>query len=184
MNNRRKKFLATQFVSVMVAISAVISPVIAGTSVSLTDTPVVRTQETKRQGTKKSKKKTAVSVASTSKVKDRKKAAKKYAGRKATVASAMKGEKLDTSIKKKLKKLKKLSLRMSRLYIKKGKAKKSVKVTVKVNNLTKKVKHVYVLRYDTKKKKWYLTKAIPNYKKKTVTFSVSNFSTYAVVYTK
>lgn len=72
MNNRRKKFLATQFVSVMVAISAVISPVIAGTSVSLTDTPVVRTQETKRQGTKKSKKKTAVSVASTSKVKDRK----------------------------------------------------------------------------------------------------------------
>ena len=76
---------------------------------------------------------------------------------------------------------------MARLYIKndkKGKKSKNTKVTFKVNNLTKKVKKVYVLRYDSAKKKWFLTKTKVNYKKKTVTATLGNLGTYTLVYTK
>lgn len=133
----------------------------------------------------KTKKKTKVKASK--KVASRKKIAKAYASKSKTVAKALKGEKLDKSVTKKLKKLKKLSASMARLYIKndkKGKKSKNTKVTFKVNNLTKKVKKVYVLRYDSAKKKWFLTKTKVNYKKKTVTATLGNLGTYTLVYTK
>ncbi|MGM9952666.1 MAG: hypothetical protein ACI32Q_04675 [Intestinibaculum porci] len=133
----------------------------------------------------KTKKKAKVKASK--KVVSKKKIAKAYASKSKTVAKALKGEKLDKSVTKKLKKLKKLSASMARLYIKndkKGKKSKNTKVTFKVNNLTKKVKKVYVLRYDSAKKKWFLTKTKVNYKKKTVTATLGNLGTYTLVYTK
>lgn len=176
---KKSKFsvIVMKIATVIASFSAIAAPACASSSASLTGMPVIKT------ATKK-KTKTKVTVVSSSKVTVRTKAAKTYAKKKKTIASALKGEKMDKALKKKVKKLKKLSVRMSRLYLKKGKTKKSVNVTLKVNNLTKKIKHVYILRYDTGKKKWYLSGAKANYKNKTVTFAASNFSTYAVVYTK
>ena len=130
------------------------------------------------------KAKSGTKVYASKKVFSRKKLAKAYASKSKTVVKALKGEKLDRSVKKQVKKLKKLTSSMARLYIKKGKKSSSVKLTFKVNNLTKKAKKVYILRYDASKKKWFLTKTKVNYKKKTVSVSLKNLGTYALVYTK
>lgn len=130
------------------------------------------------------KAKSGVKVYASKKVASRKKVAKAYAKKSKSVAAALKGEKLDASVKKKVKKLKKLTSSMARLYTKKGKKTKSTKVTFKVNNLTKKLKKVYFLRYDSAKKKWYLTKAKVNYKRKTVSATLKGLGTYALVYIK
>ena len=179
--NLKRNFAAAVLSSAMVLTPAVAS-VSAAPSVALntTNAPkgiVVASVKT----TTKAKVKASKKVAS------RKKVAKAYASKSKTVAKVLKGEKLDKSVTKKLKKLKKLSSSMARLYIKndkKGKKSKNTKVTFKVNNLTKKVKKVYVLRYDSAKKKWFLTKTKVNYKKKTVTATLGNLGTYTLVYTK
>lgn len=115
------------------------------------------------------------------KVASRKKVAKKFNSKKYTVAKALKGEKMSKSAKKTLKKAKKLTSKMARMY---GKKTKNTKVTLKVNNLTKKCKKVYFLVYNHSAKKWQLTKAKVNYSKKTVSATLPQIGTYALVYTK
>lgn len=180
--NLKRKFAAVALSGAMVLTPAVAS-VSAAPSVALNSTNapagvVVKSVKASKKGVK---------VKASKKVASRKKVAKAYASKSKTVVKALKGEKLDKSVTKQLKKLKKLSASMARLYIKndkKSKKSKNTKVTFKVNNLTKKVKKVYVLRYDSAKKKWFLTKTKVNYKKKTVTATLGNLGTYTLVYTK
>jgi hypothetical protein len=117
-------------------------------------------------------------------VASRKKVAKKFNSKKYSVAKALKGEKMSKSAKKTLAKAKKLTGKMARMYGKKGKNTKKTKVTLKVNNLTKKCKKVYFLVYNKSAKKWQLTKAKVNYSKKTVSATLPQIGTYALVYTK
>jgi pyridoxine/pyridoxamine 5'-phosphate oxidase len=99
-----------------------------------------------------------------------------------SVAKALKGQKVVKAKGVKLSKLKKLS-KMVRIYRKKKKSSKNTKVTLKVPNLSKKVKKVYALHYNAKAKKWYITKLTINRKNKTVTGKWNRLGTTALVYT-
>ncbi len=70
---------------------------------------------------------------------------------------------------------------MVRIYRKKSS--KNTKVTLKVSNLSKKVKKVYALHYSANAKKWYITKLTINRKNKTVTGKWNRLGTTALVYT-
>jgi hypothetical protein len=121
-------------------------------------------------------------VVLSSKIVSKKGVAAKYNKKSVSVSKALKGQKVVKAKGVKLSKLKKLS-KMVRIYRKKKKSSKNTKVTLKVPNLSKKVKKVYALHYNAKAKKWYITKLTINRKKKTVTGKWNRLGTTALVYT-
>ena len=121
-------------------------------------------------------------VVLSSKIISKKGVAAKYNKKSTSVAKALKGQKVVKAKGVKLSKLKKLS-KMVRIYRKKNKSSKNTKVTLKVPNLSKKVKKVYALHYNAKAKKWYITKLTINRKNKTVTGKWNRLGTTALVYT-
>ena len=120
-------------------------------------------------------------VVLSSKITSKKAVAKKYNKKSTSVAKALKGQKVVKPKGVKLSKLKKLT-KMIRIYRKKNKSSKNTKVTLKVPNLSKKVKKAYALHYSAKNKKWYVTKLTINRKNKTVTGKWNRLGTTAIVY--
>ena len=121
-------------------------------------------------------------VVLSSKITSKKGVAAKYNKKSTSVAKALKGQKVVKAKGVKLSKLKKLS-KMVRIYRTKKRSSKNTKVTLKVPNLSKKVKNVYALHYSAKAKKWYITKLTINRKNKTVTGKWNRLGTTALVYT-
>ena len=121
-------------------------------------------------------------VVLSSKITSKKGVAAKYNKKSVSVAKALKGQKVVKAKGVKLSKLKKLS-KMVRIYRTKKRSSKNTKVTLKVPNLSKKVKKVYALHYSAKAKKWYITKLTINRKNKTVTGKWNRLGTTALVYT-